>query len=72
MHIVQLLLRLLYAYLAAGLLAGGWMVFRGASRIDPDLREASWRLRLLLLPGAAALWPLLLMKYFRNPRLPRS
>jgi hypothetical protein len=47
-------------YLAIGLCFA--LIFVGVlvGRIDPAARGAGWGFRLLILPGAAALWPLLL------------
>lgn len=47
-------------YLAIGLCFA--LVFVGVlvGRIDPATRGTGWGFRLLILPGAAALWPLLL------------
>lgn len=47
-------------YLAVGLVVGVWLVTLGASRLDPRLATAPRRVRVILLPGCAALWPVLL------------
>ncbi|TAE47836.1 MAG: hypothetical protein EAZ89_16765 [Bacteroidetes bacterium] len=62
MFFAYLFVYLLYAYLAAGLAFALWFVFRG----DADMAEASWKLRLLLIPGTMALWPVLLRKYLKT------
>jgi hypothetical protein len=66
MLIAYFLLYLFYGYLAAGLLFGLWFVFRGVGRVEDGMRAASWRMRLILLPGSAALWPLMVYKYLKN------
>ena len=38
-------------------------VTRGIERVDPAARETGVGFRLLVIPGAAALWPLLLRKW---------
>lgn len=63
MFFAYLFVYLLYAYLAAGLAFALWFVFRGVQRVDADMAGASWKLRLLLIPGTMALWPVLLRKY---------
>ena len=68
MQIAQILVMIFYAYLALGLLAGLWLVFRGVGKIDEGMKGASWRLRLLLLPGSIALWPVLLRKYIQSSK----
>ena len=52
-------------YLAVGLAFALAFVTRGAARIDPDADGATWGFRLLILPGAAALWPVLLSRWLR-------
>jgi hypothetical protein len=44
-------------------------VTRGASRMDHAAKGAPWAFRLMILPGAAALWPLLLRKWTRVGKL---
>ncbi len=46
-------------YSGIGLIFALWFVTTGLSRVDESARDASLGLRLLLLPGAAAFWPLL-------------
>ena len=41
-------------------------VARGVDRIDPAAKGMPLAARLLLIPGAAALWPLLLAKWQRH------
>lgn len=53
-------------YAAIGLLFAPLFVARGVNRIDPSAATGSWGFRLLLLPGAAALWPLLLARWLRK------
>ena len=62
------------AYLLAGAYAAGGMLFavafawRGAQRIDPAAQGAPWSFRLLIIPGAAALWPMLALRWWRAVR----
>ncbi|HMO38774.1 MAG TPA: hypothetical protein PKC76_07790 [Saprospiraceae bacterium] len=56
-----------YGYLIVGFLVGLWLVFIGVHRFDRQMQSATWRTRLLLLPGAAALWVFLLYKWFKTP-----
>lgn len=48
------------AYGAIGVLVGAFWLLRVAPRRDAALRSSPRTVRLLFLPGAAALWPLLL------------
>lgn len=51
------------AYAAFGLLFGAAFVWRGVGKIDANAREGSWGFRLAILPGVAALWPLMLRRW---------
>ncbi len=39
---------------------------RGAAQVDPAARDMPLTARLLLIPGAASLWPLVLWKWWRR------
>lgn len=54
------------SYLGVGLVFGLWFVTLGAARFDPDARGMAPQARAILLPGAAALWPLLAWKQLRG------
>jgi len=53
---------LLGIYFLIGLLFSLWFVIRGAAKLDENAVEANWKLKLLWLPAAIALWPILLKK----------
>jgi hypothetical protein len=53
-------------YALAGLLFAPAFVTVGVARIDPAARGTSWAFRALILPGSAALWPLLAAKWLRH------
>ena len=61
-ELARFVVALLSSYLAIGLLFAVPFVLFGVERIDPAARGATWGFRLLILPGAAALWPLLLSR----------
>lgn len=61
---------LLGSYLACGLVFGVAFVCFGAGRIDPHAAHGTWGFRLLVIPGAAALWPLLLNRWLRGVHEP--
>lgn len=50
-------------YLAIGLVFAIAFVTRGCRRIDPAAADGTLGFRLLILPGAAAFWPLLLRRW---------
>jgi hypothetical protein len=54
------------AYVAAGALFAIAFAVRGAGRIDAAARGSTTGFRLIILPGAAALWPLLAVKWLRR------
>lgn len=57
----------LLLYLAVGALFSVLFVAIAIDRIDPAAQGASFGVRALLLPGAVLLWPLLLLRWVRNP-----
>lgn len=64
-RIAGLLVTAALAYLAAGLLFAVPFVARWAGRLDPAAREGTVGFRLLILPGAALLWPVLALRLLR-------
>ena len=58
------------AYAGLGLLFAIAFVTVGAGRLDPVARSGTWGFRLLILPGSAALWPLLLRRWLRGDSQP--
>jgi hypothetical protein len=57
-------------YLALGLAFALVFVWRGVERTDPAAHGGTLGFRLLIVPGAAALWPLLLSRWLRGVRRP--
>lgn len=51
----------LYAGLGVGFAIG--FVFFGVGVVDPAARGGPWGFRLMIFPGAAALWPVLWWKW---------
>lgn len=49
-------------YLAVGLLFAPVYVLGLGARLDPILKTGGWGVRLILLPAAVGLWPLLLAR----------
>lgn len=62
------------AYLGIGLVFALAFATRGVERVDPAARGAGWGFRALLVPGAAALWPWLAVRWARGgePRPERN
>ena len=61
-------------YIACGLAFAPFFVWRGVGRIDPAARSAGFGFRLLILPGVAALWPMMLRRWLggRQPPAERN
>jgi len=64
--IAAIFLMLPVIYFACGLLFAVPFVFFWAKQIDPHAAPGSWGFRLLVLPGVAAFWPLLLRRWLRG------
>ena len=65
----EVVVLLLTVYVACGLAFAPFFVWRGVGRIDPGAKSAGLGFRLLILPGVAALWPVLLRRWLTG-RLP--
>ncbi|KAA0231388.1 hypothetical protein EDS67_02240 [candidate division KSB1 bacterium] len=72
MHILvaSWIVRITGIYLALGILFAVLFVWRGAGKIDPSAKQATAGFRLMIFPGAAALWPLLLWRWLRRSSHP--
>jgi hypothetical protein len=66
--IATILSGVLIAYVAIGLIAGLALVVAGAVRLQAA--SVTIGARILLLPGATALWPLVLARWFSTRRIP--
>jgi hypothetical protein len=64
--IAQLLVGLLAVYAGAGVLFALLFVTRGVERLDASAAGAGVAFRLLILPGAAAFWPLLAWRWLHG------
>ncbi len=68
MSVMQIILAVIGAYLAVGIVFAIVFVLAGVVRIDPAAARSSVRARLIFMPGAAALWPLLALRWARSAR----
>ena len=64
--IAAAILIVLGIHLACGLVFAVPFAFWGAQKIDPHSAPGSWGFRLLIIPGTAALWPLLMFRWCRG------
>ena len=68
MRLAELFVDSLAAYGLAGMVFAAAFVSRGIHRIDPVAEHAPLGFRLIVVPGVAALWPLLLVRWIRAVR----
>ena len=59
-------------YLAAGLLFAIAFAAFGVAAVDPAARGATLGFRVLIVPGSALLWPILLRRWLRRAPPPRE
>ena len=68
MHLSEWLVDALAAYGLTGAVFAIAFVTAGIQRVDPVAEHAPVGFRLIVMPGAAALWPLLLTRWIRAVR----
>jgi hypothetical protein len=68
--VASLVVLLAEAYLALGLVFAIAFASFGVGRIDPAAHGATLGFRLLIVPGSALLWPLLLRRWLRRQQPP--
>jgi hypothetical protein len=66
MQAAAILVDVLTAYAAAGAVFAAVFVTWGIQRVDPAAEHTPLGFRLIVVPGVAALWPLLLMRWVRR------
>ncbi len=54
------------AYLGVGLGLAAWIAARGAARLDPAAAGSGWGFRILIVPGATLLWPILAARLLKG------
>ena len=69
-RVATLLVHALYLYGIAGSVFGIAFVMTGVKRIDSQAIESGVGFRVLIFPGAAALWPLLLRRWISRTTEP--
>lgn len=70
--VAALIVGIAEAYLIAGLLFAVMFALFLAPRLDPATRGATWGFRLMVIPGAALLWPLLVSRLLRRRGVPQE
>ncbi len=59
---------LVVVYLVIGFVFAIAFSWRGAASVDDDALAGSWGFRILILPGAMLLWPLLAVRWMHAAR----
>ncbi len=72
MLVVEILVNIAMVYVAIGLVFALLFVGVGVDKLDPAAKGAPLAFRLLIIPGAAALWPVLLRRWVRGAPPPRE
>lgn len=62
MLIAQTIVWMLLLYFGIGILFALFFIVAGIARIDAATKQSGWGFRLLMFPGAIALWPILLLR----------
>ena len=65
MQFAELFVTVLAAYGVAGTVFAVAFLLFGVHRVDPVAEHSSLGFRLIVIPGVAALWPLLLTRWLR-------
>ncbi len=65
---IEWAVRLFLGYWAVGMLFAAAFAMFGVQRVDAAARGSGPGFRLMVMPGAAALWPLLAVKWARAAR----
>lgn len=71
-NVAQIVVLVFLIYALVGVVFAVAFVFRGVQRIDPVAEGSPLGFRLLILPGSAALWPVLAFKWLRARSEPRG
>ena len=62
---IGILLTVFGLYLLAGFVFGVAFAFLGVKKIDPAAEEGTWGFKLLIIPGCAVFWPVLLKRWLK-------
>ena len=68
--VARVVVRAFEVYLAIGGIFALAFVSVGIARVDPSAAGSSWGFRALVVPGAVALWPVLLARWVRRTTPP--
>lgn len=69
---MEIILFIIGGYFTLGVLFAIPFALWGAEKIDPKAREGTWCFRVLLVPGSALFWPLLLKRWLNAAAPPEE
>ena len=69
-EVARVIVALFELYALAGVVFAALFLPRVVARLDPGVAGAPRTMRLLILPGVAALWPLLAWRWFTGAPVP--
>ena len=69
---IGILLSILGIYLLVGVIFAVPFAFAGAKKVDPAAEEGTLGFKLLILPGSAVFWPLLLKRWMKGEQPPEE
>lgn len=72
MNTAHLILALAGLYVSLGVFVALGVLLGGLGKIDHAVSESTWGFKMLVVPGLAALWPLMLMRWIRGTGHPPS
>lgn len=64
--IINIFVTLLGVYVLIGFLFGLYFLFKGATKVDPLMKDTNKKVRVLLFPGVVATWPFLMRKLLKT------
>ena len=67
--VINIILAVLGMYFLIGILFGLYFLFKGATKIDPLMKDTKKKVRILLFPGVVATWPFLIKWLFKSKSL---
>ena len=67
--VINIILAVLGMYFLIGILFGLYFLFKGATKIDPLMKDTKKKVRILLFPGIIATWPFLIKRLFKSKSL---
>ena len=62
----QIIIITVLAYCLIGFAFAMFFSLRGVERVDAGAGASHWSFRIMIFPGAAALWPVMLIKWIKG------